>query len=114
MDHRIELVISLMKDDLRQDIPLGELAHAVNLSISRFQYLFKAETGSTPARYRRLLRIEKARDILGTTLLSVRQVRTRVGLNDRSHFERDFKKIYGLTPAQYRVAAFSSSKKMEN
>jgi len=103
-----------MKDDLRRDLPLGELARAVNLSTSRLQCLFKAETGSTPARYRRLLRIEKAKDILATTLLSVRQVRTRVGLNDRSHFERDFKKIYGLTPVQYRVAAFSSAKKMEN
>ena len=112
MDYRIELVISVMKDNLHRDLTLSELGQAVNLSTSRLQYLFKVETGMTPGHYRRLLRIEKARDILGTTLLSIRQLRMRVGFKDRSHFEREFKKIYGLTPAQYRMAAFSSVKKV--
>jgi transcriptional regulator GlxA family with amidase domain len=111
VDYRIELVISLMKENLHRDLTLDELGQAVNLSTSRLQYLFKAETGMTPGRYRRLLRIEKARDSLGTTLLTVRQIRTRLGFKDRSHFERDFKKTYGMTPAQYRVAAFSSVRK---
>jgi len=101
-----------MKEDLHRGLTLGEMGQAVNLSTSRLQYLFKAETGMTPGHYRRLLRIEKARDILGTTLLSVRQIRIRVGFKDRSHFEREFKKVYGLTPTQYRVAAFSSVKKV--
>lgn len=113
MDHRIELVISLMKANLRRDLSLGEMAQAVNLSVSRLQHLFKLETGTTPARYRHLRRIEKARDLLETSLLSVKEIRTRIGIYERSHFEREFRKIYGLTPAKYRAAAFSSTKKQQ-
>lgn len=113
MDHRIKSVISLMKDDLRRDLPLGKMAQAVNLSISRLQHLFKLETGMTPAQYRRLLRIEKARDLLETSLLSVKEIRTSVGIYERSHFEREFKKIYGSTPAEYRAAAFSQTKEQQ-
>jgi transcriptional regulator GlxA family with amidase domain len=108
VDHRIKLVIALMKDDHGWKLPLGELAETANLSLSRFHSLFKAETGATPAQYRRLLRMEKAADLLGTTLLSVRQIKTRLGINDRSHFEREFKKVYGLTPVQYRATVFTS------
>ncbi len=111
MDHRVELVISMMEDNLRRDLSLGELAQAVNLSVSRLEHLFKAETGMTPTRYRRLLRIVRAKDLLTTTLLSVKQIRTSVGMDDRRHFEREFKKVCKVTPTQYRVTAFASTKK---
>lgn len=100
-----------MKDNLRRELPCGELAKFVNLSASRLHYLFKAETGMGLAQYLRWLRIKEAADLLGTTLLSVKQIKESVGFNDRSHFEREFKKAYGLTPARYRAAAFNSIKK---
>lgn len=111
MDHRIELVISLMKDNLRRDLSLSEFAQAVNLSVSRLEHLFKAETGMTPTRHRRLLRIERAKDLLATTLLSIKQIRTSVGMDDRRHFEREFKKVCEVTPTRYRATAFASAKK---
>lgn len=111
MDHRVQLIIALMKDNLRQELLVGDMAQSVHLSASRFHYLFKAETGRTPAQYYHSLRIQKARDLLATSLLSVRQIRCRVGVKDRSHFEREFKKAHGLTPIQYRIAIFSSVEK---
>lgn len=113
MDYRVQIVIALMKEDLRRDLPLSELAHAVNLSVSHLQHLFHAETSTCLSRYRRQLRIEKARELLEISLLSVKEIRISVGINERSHFEREFKSKYGLTPIQYRVAAFSSTKKQQ-
>lgn len=55
-----------------------------------------------PAKYLRLLRMQEARELLETTFLSVKEIRTRVGFGDESHFMRDFKKACGMTPAQYR------------
>jgi two-component system response regulator YesN len=56
-------------------------------------------------RHLQLMRMKKAQNLLETTLLSVKEIMVRVGIKDRSHFERDFKRIYGLTPTQYRAAA---------
>ena len=49
--------------------------------------------------------MDQARDLLEGTWLSVQQIVLQVGLQDRSHFEREFKRFYGLTPAQHRARA---------
>jgi AraC-like DNA-binding protein len=54
-------------------------------------------------RYLRGLRMERAKDLLESSFLSVKEIAYRVGLNDESHFVRDFKSTYGSSPALYRV-----------
>ncbi len=105
MDPRVQLIITLMKEELHQDLTLNGLAQTVNLSLPYLHHLFKAETGSTPGLYLHSLRLEKARELLVTTMLSVKQVMIRVGMKDKSHFGREFKKTYGQSPGQYRMAA---------
>jgi AraC family transcriptional regulator of arabinose operon len=105
MDWRVQTVLILMHDNVRREPALDELAHTVNLSPSRFQHLFKAETGTTPACYLRTLRMRKSQEMLEATLLSVKEIMVAVGVKDRSHFERDFKAAFGLTPVQYRASA---------
>ena len=102
MDQRILTVIALMKHNPRRALPLSRLAESVNLSPTRFCYLFKAETGTPPARYLRTLRMQDATTLLVGTFLSVKEIVARVGFTDESHFVRDFKRIYGVTPKEYR------------
>ncbi|HWS99643.1 MAG TPA: AraC family transcriptional regulator [Pyrinomonadaceae bacterium] len=102
MDQRVQKTISLMKENLHRGWPAGRLAKFVNLSSSRLHQLFKEETGLPPAKYLRLLRMERAVELLETSYLSVKEVMAKVGVTDESHFVRDFKKTYGLTPARYR------------
>jgi AraC family transcriptional regulator len=104
MDRRIETVIELLSLSLGDEPTLNQLAQSVNLSLSRFQHIFKAETGMSPARYLRMLRLARAKLLLETSFLSVKEIMYRVGANDRSHFEREFKATYGLTPRQCRLA----------
>jgi hypothetical protein len=54
-------------------------------------------------RYLRLLRMERAKDLLESSFLSVKEIGFRVGLTDESHFVRDFKATYGLSPSCYRT-----------
>src|SRR5437764_1378103 len=91
-----------MSSNLHRQLPVGCLAASVNLSYSRLEHLFKAETGMTPASYLKKLRIEKARELMETTFLTNQQIIIKVGMCDESHFVRDFKKAYGLRPSQYR------------
>jgi AraC family transcriptional regulator of arabinose operon len=103
MDHRVQLAIVVIKNNLHQDGAFDEAADFVNLSPSRLRHLFTSETGVSPAQYLRTLRMDQARQLLESTWLSVLQIVLRVGLQDRSHFEQEFKRIYGLTPAQHRT-----------
>ena len=91
-----------MRDDVRGEVSLAELSQSVNLSVWRLCHIFKSDTGMPPIRYLRLLRMEKAKDLLESSFLSVKEIAYQVGMNDESHFVRDFKSTYGFSPALYR------------
>jgi len=102
LDVRVQKIVMTMRRDLRAKLTLGDMARAVNLTTFHFCHLFKAQTGSSPARYLKALRLERARELLETTFLSIKEIRALVGLNDESHFARDFRAVYRLTPQQHR------------
>src|SRR5687767_13774205 len=104
MDHRIERVIELLDCGLREVVTFDELAQTVKLSVSRFQHIFKAETGMSPAHYLRILRMERAKVLLETSFLPVNHIIHYLGVRDRSQFQREFKTRYGMTPAQCRLS----------
>ena len=108
MDRRVQLVIQMIEDDIRRDFTLAEMARAVNLSPSHFYHLFKSETGMPPTRYVKLLRMRKAKELLETTFMSVKEIVTLIGAHDGSHFVRDFKRHYNLTPTQYRRLLYAN------
>lgn len=91
-----------MREDVRGELSLAEFAQSVNLSVWRLCHIFKSDVGMPPIRYLRLLRMERAKDLLESSFLSVKEIAYQVGLNDESHFVRDFKTTYGYSPALYR------------
>lgn len=103
MDQRVLKTVQLMRDSLHKGLSLDELAQSVNLSVWRLCHIFKAETGLTPIHYLRFLRMERAGHLLETSFLSVKEIAHAVGINDESHFVRDFKIIFGVTPTRYRM-----------
>ena len=104
---KMQSVRDLMKANLHRKLLATEMAQWVRLSPSRFAHLFKAEIGTTPARFIKTARMQKGRELLETTLLSVKEITARVGLSHESQFVRDFKKRYCFTPTQYRKDFFA-------
>ena len=102
MDRRIELIISKIKADTAAQWDIPTLAALVNLSPSRFRHLFKQETGTTPAQYLKDFRLRKAEKMLRTTFFSIKQILKQVGITSNTHFVRDFREKYGMTPTAYR------------
>src|SRR6476619_1331815 len=92
----------MMREDVRGELSLAEFAQSVNLSVWRLCHIFKSDVGMPPIRYLRLLRMERAKNLLESSFLSVKEIAFQVGLNDESHFVRDFKSTYGFSPALYR------------
>jgi len=102
LDKRVEKIIQMMREDVRGELSLTEFAQSVNLSVWRLCHIFKSDVGMPPIRYLRLLRMERAKGLLESSFLSVKEIAYQVGLNDESHFVRDFKSTYGYSPALYR------------
>lgn len=113
MDLRVQTVITLIEENLRQKLPPEELARSVNLSPSHLRHLFKAETNMTLPQYLKRLRMKRARQLLDTTFLNVKQIRSKIGVRDKSRFAQDFKKTYGMTPTQYRMCSGGAQKTKE-
>ena len=103
MDKRVEKIIEMMREDVRGELSLAQFAQSVNLSVWRLCHIFKADVGMPPIRYLRLLRMERAKNLLESSFLSVKEIAFQVGLNDECHFVRDFKSTYGFSPALYRT-----------
>jgi transcriptional regulator GlxA family with amidase domain len=102
LDKRVEKIIQMMRDDVRGELSLAEFAQSVNLSVWRLCHIFKSDVGMPPIRFLRQLRMERAKQLLESSFLSVKEIAFQVGLNDESHFVRDFKSTYGYSPALYR------------
>ena len=67
-----------------------------------FRKRFREATGSTPAHYRENLRIETAKDLLRSTVLTTRQIAESLGFFDQYHMSRRFKSATGMSPTAYR------------
>ncbi|MEK6286701.1 MAG: AraC family transcriptional regulator [Acidobacteriota bacterium] len=104
---KVQKMVEYIESNLDQQLTLDAIAGSVRLSRSRMCHLFRTQTGIAPWRYLQVRRMEKARNLLESTSLSVKEVRASVGLQDRSHFVREFKKAYGTTPSRYRANGIS-------
>jgi transcriptional regulator GlxA family with amidase domain len=104
-DPRVRYVITLIEQQRREPPSTAELSRAVNLSPAQLARLFRRETGTSPACFGRLLRLDHARTLLQSSFLTIKQVMAATGWNDPSHFSREFKRRHGQSPRAFRRAA---------
>jgi AraC-like DNA-binding protein len=102
MDVKIIRLKKKMLANLRHQWTINEMSKMVEITPAHLQRIFKTATGMPPMNYLRNLRLEKAKELLQTSLKYVNEICYEVGINDQSHFTRNFKKKYGVTPTEYR------------
>lgn len=84
------------------DITVPTLAKLENLSVSRYNTVFKELTGITPMQYVMKIRINAAKELLVGTDLPIKDVGLHVGYADSHFFSRIFRQNTGMTPGEYR------------
>ena len=99
-DPRIAQALELLRE--ARTVRVGQIASILNLSESRFRHLFKQELGVSPTHYFKIVRLGQARELLTNSFLTIKEVAARVGVNDVSHFVRDYKALFGQTPSDAR------------
>lgn len=81
---------------------LSELADAVHLSPSRFQTLFRQEMKTSPGKMYRKIQFAHACRLLADPERSIGECAEQLGFSDAFHFSREFRKLSGLPPSEYR------------
>lgn len=102
MDYRIAEILTTIESDYSQASSLAHWAQRANLSVSRFQHLFKKEVGVCFLKYLKTARLKKAATLLETSNLRVKEIRVQVGATNDTHFVREFEKFFGASPSAFR------------
>lgn len=93
---------AFMQKHYAKPIQLDDVAQAVHISPYHLSHLFPQSTGSTFSEALLRIRIEKAKDLLKDTRLTISDVALETGFNSSSYFTRAFKKWEDMTPTEYR------------
>ena len=102
MDGRIFHLREILLAELPRLWTIEAMAQETGLSVPHFQKLFKTNIGSSPMTFLQNKRLNTARELLENTFLQIQEIRLKVGIPYDSHFTRDFKKKYSVTPTEYR------------
>lgn len=97
-------VIDYIYARLDSDFSLVELASVVHLSPRHFSRLFRNAFGITPHRYVMIERLNRAKELLATSTLSLVEIAECTGFASQSHFTDVFHAATGVTPRYYRDA----------
>ncbi len=100
--HKLQQAIDYINDYLAQDLSLEAIANAVDMSQYYFARLFKQSMGIAPYQYLLQQRVERAKQLLVTTSLSIAQIAHQVGFSNQSQLTLQFRKFTGTTPLNYR------------
>jgi AraC family transcriptional regulator len=103
-DRRSEIdeVIAYIHQHIYEPLPLAKLAGHVAYSPYHFTRIFKETIGLPPLYYVSSLRLQKAKDLLLRTHLSVRDVGLEIGQQSLGTFTTRFTERVGVTPAEFR------------
>ncbi len=100
---RVGEVIGAMENNFSNDWKLDALAQIAHMSKSNLLTVFRKATGQTPIDYLMRLRIQRAMEMLQQTDRTITEIAFAVGFNDSNYFTRQFRKVAGLPPRQYRT-----------
>ena len=92
-----------INENLYTQISVDEIAKHCMVSISTLQHRFKEETGMSVTDMIRTKKVEKAGFFLKHTNISCGDIAYRMGYGSQSFFIRQFRKVTGITPMEYRT-----------
>ncbi|MFK7743855.1 MAG: GlxA family transcriptional regulator [Roseobacter sp.] len=95
---KLSLALQVMENNIEDPLSPDEISQIIELSTRQIERLFAKHIGVSPKRYYLQLRLEKARDLLRQTDLSVTDVCVATGFKSLSHFSKSYRAAYGTNP----------------
>jgi AraC-like DNA-binding protein len=97
-----EKIKAFVVDNYNTELSLERVAEAVGLSPSYLSFIFKESSGMNFVDFVNEYRLEKARQLLTSTSMTIAQVAEAVGYMNANTFSKTFKKYTGVSPGQFR------------
>ncbi len=97
-------VIDKIEDQLAENLSLTDLAGITGFSIPHFCRAFRQSMDCSPYAYIIRRRIERAKDHLRHTAVTITEIALSCGFSDSSHFSNIFRREVGMTPLAYRAS----------
>ena len=99
---------ALMRENLSLQVPLGQVAQECGLSVRHLTRAFRQSTGVPPHRWLLDRRVERAKELLPNSALTLSDVALACGFGDQSHFTRTFTAAVRLSPGVWRRLQLAS------
>ena len=94
----IARAVERLRQDFDQPLRIERLAHELGMSVSGLQHHFKAVTALSPVQFQKRLRLLEARRLMLGEDFDAASAAFRVGYHDASHFNREYKSLFGVPP----------------
>jgi AraC-like DNA-binding protein len=94
----ITRAVDRLRRDFDQPLRIERLAQELGMSVSGFHHHFKAVTAMSPLQFQKRLRLQEARRLMLGEDLDAASAAYRVGYRDASHFNREYKGLFGVPP----------------
>ena len=94
----IARAIERLRQDFDQPLHIESLARELGMSVSGLHHHFKAVTALSPLQFQKRLRLLEARRLMLGEDLDAASAAYRVGYHDASHFNREYKSLFGVPP----------------
>jgi AraC-like DNA-binding protein len=96
--HHIARAVDRLRKDFNQPLRIEDIARELGMSVSGFHHHFKSVTAMSPLQFQKQLRLQEARRLMLGQNLDATSVAYRVGYDDASHFNREYKRLFGAPP----------------
>lgn len=106
----IQAAIAAMMENMEIPLSIPEIADAAGKTVRSLERLFASQMNSSPARFYRKLRLEKVRQLLWHTNLSILEIALMTGFPSPSHLSRLYQAEFGLKPSEDRKDRFGVKK----
>ena len=93
-----------IRESLESSLTIQQVAEDFGVSYSNFRKLFKEFTGISPATYQQDLRLQRAKELLSTTDMSIKEIAYRLNFESPDYFSAKFKIKTGRRPSELRNA----------